>query len=138
MGRFAWLFAGALLLLGCYAEARTEPAYVDAVYVPPRVDVYPSYYYDGRVVYLVDGRWYFRHPRGHWVYYRREPEPLYRRRIHIQQAPPAAAERRRLRSAPPATYREQAPPARRRGHPDDRYERRDRDERRDRGDRHRY
>jgi hypothetical protein len=80
----------ALTPLGCYASAGayTDADYVEADYVPPRVEVYPSYVYGGRTVYLVDGRWYYR--RGpNWVYYRREPVELYRRRVYVQQAPRA-------------------------------------------------
>ena len=52
---------------GCYAEARTQPAYVEAAYVPPHIEAYPSYYYEGRTVYLVNDHWYYRSgPR--WVY----------------------------------------------------------------------
>ncbi len=73
---------------GCYATAGayTEADYVEADYVPPRVEVYPSYVYAGRTVYLVDGHWYYR--RGpHWVYYRSEPRELERRRIYVERAP---------------------------------------------------
>src|SRR5215213_5506925 len=80
----------ALTPLGCYATAGayTDADYVEAEYVPPRVEVYPSYVYAGRTVYLIDGRWYYR--RGpHWVYYRREPPALYRHRVHVERAPRA-------------------------------------------------
>jgi hypothetical protein len=73
-----WLAAPPLLLAagigllattvgGCYARARTG-AVVTAEYVPPRVETYPSYEYEGRVVYLVGDRWYYHHappPRRH-------------------------------------------------------------------------
>ena len=78
--------------LGCYATAGayTEADYVEADYVPPRVEVYPRYVYEGRTVYLIDGRWYYR--RGpHWVYYRREPHALYRQRVYVERAPHAPA-----------------------------------------------
>ena len=80
--------------LGCYATAGayTDVDYVDAEYVPPRIDVYPSYEYSGRTVYLVDGRWYYRRgPR--WVYYRREPVELHRRRVYVERGPRAADRR---------------------------------------------
>ena len=85
---------------GCYATAGayTDADYVEADYVPARVDVYPSYVYAGRTVYLVDGHWYYRRgPR--WVYYRSEPAELQRRRVYVQRAPraPERAEERRER-----------------------------------------
>src|SRR5689334_17723312 len=71
---------------GCYARARggvaveeptvevdTVPVEVDAV--PVEVETYPSYTYRGSVVYLVDGRWYYR-SSGRWVVYRTEPTAL--------------------------------------------------------------
>ena len=75
---------------GCYAiaGAYTDADYVEADDVPPRVEVYPSYVYSGRTVYLINDRWYYR--RGpHWVYYRQEPPELYRRRVYVQRAPRA-------------------------------------------------
>jgi len=104
----------ALSLGGCYASARAEPAYVETTYVPARVETYPSYYYEGRTVYLIDGRWYYRQPAGTWVYYREEPPTLYRQRMVIRQAPPARPRpaspayhhEAPIRDAPPAYYRE--------------------------------
>lgn len=80
----------ALAAGGCYATAGayTEAEYVDVEVVPAHVDLYPHYYYEGRTVYLVDGRWYYRRgPR--WVYYREEPRALYRHRVHVERAPRA-------------------------------------------------
>jgi hypothetical protein len=89
---------------------------------PAYVETYPSYYYEGRTVYLVDGRWYTR-DSGHWVYYRDEPPELYRYRS-VRVAPPARrigppparvaprvrVERREYRyHAPPSERRYQAP-----------------------------
>jgi hypothetical protein len=76
--------------LGCYATAGAytdvDYDYADAESVPPRIEAYPSYAYEGRTVYLVDGRWYYRRgPR--WVYYRREPAELYRRRVYVARSP---------------------------------------------------
>ncbi|HEX6275325.1 MAG TPA: hypothetical protein VFZ53_19930 [Polyangiaceae bacterium] len=138
------ILAGALSAAGCYARARVEPAYVETTYVPAHVDLYPSYYYEGRTVYLIDGRWYYRQPTGTWVYYRREPPVLYRQRLTIREAPPARARpaaptyyrEAPVRHAPPAYYRDDgrrvpppAPPPKRRH--DDRNDRdRDRDGRR--------
>jgi hypothetical protein len=99
----------ALTPLGCYATAGayTDAEYVEAEYVPPRVDVYPRYVYEGRTVYLIDGRWYYR--RGpHWVYYRREPPTLYRQRVYVERAPraPDRFEARRHYRRHPYRYRD--------------------------------
>jgi hypothetical protein len=87
-----------LATTGCYARA----TYAEAEYVPPHVEAYPSYHYDGRVVYLVNDRWYYREgPR--WVYYRSEPVVLERRRVELHRAPPARVRRRvDVHRAPPA------------------------------------
>jgi hypothetical protein len=80
----------ALTSLACYATAGVdaEPVYVEADYVPPRIEVYPRYYYRGRTVYYIDGHWY--HRRGsRWVYYREEPPELYRQRVYVERAPRA-------------------------------------------------
>ncbi len=87
--------AAALVALGgCYAETGSEPAYVQASAAPVDVDAAPRYSYEGRPVYYVNDRWYAR-DRGNWVYYRSEPETLYRYRTHIAAAPAARAHRRR-------------------------------------------
>ena len=91
------VLVAALSATGCYARAGA------------RVDVYPSYYYEGRTVYLIDGHWYYRQPTGRWVYYREEPPVLYRQRVAVHQAPPARPTVHREappRQAPPATYRD--------------------------------
>jgi hypothetical protein len=88
--RRAVLLALPLAPLGCYATAaaETEPVYVETVYVPAHIEVYPRYYYRGRTVYYVDGHWY--HRRGsRWVYYRDEPPELYRQRVYVERAPRA-------------------------------------------------
>ncbi len=140
------VLTGALSLGGCYARARVEPAYVETTYVPAHVELYPSYRYEGRVVYLIDNRWYYRHSNGRWVYYREEPPVLYRQRMTIRQAPPAPrrveADRYRApppRQAPPAYYREDGryappPPPKKRKHDDRDY--RDDDDRKRDGRRH--
>jgi hypothetical protein len=82
---------------GCYARAHTG-AVVTAEYVPPAVETYPSYYYEGRVVYLVGDRWYYR-DGPYWVYYAHEPDVLVRRRVYVREqgvvhrAPPARPHR---------------------------------------------
>jgi len=76
--------------VGCYATAGayTQADYVEADVEPVRVEAHPRYAYEGRTVYLVDGRWYYR--RGpHWVYYRSEPAELHRRRVYVERAPRA-------------------------------------------------
>ncbi len=95
----------ATTLGGCYAEATTG-AVVTAEYVPPRVETYPSYYYEGRVVYLVGDHWYYR-DGPHWVYYVNEPPVLVRRRVVVREqgvvhhAPRAYPHRH---SGPPRRY----------------------------------
>jgi hypothetical protein len=140
------VLVGALSLTGCYARARVEPAYVETTYVPAHVHTYPSHYYEGRTVYLIDNRWYYRRPNGVWVYYRNEPPVLYRQRMSVRRAPPAPASpgmRPAYREAEP----QRARPAYdrddgRRGDPPQRKKRRhgdrdrdDRDRDRDRDDR---
>lgn len=136
--RIALLLCCLFLGTGCVARVVPGPAYVEAEYVPADIELYPHTYYEGRVVYLVNDRWYYRHGPG-WVYYRSEPRPLYsqrqyyyrqygrspyvyRERPYVQQAPPArryydrrGAPTRRgpppgLRESQPA-YPRQAPPA---------------------------
>lgn len=142
------VLASAVSLGGCYAAAEVEPAYVETTYVPAHVHAYPHYYYEGRTVYLIDNRWYYRHANGRWVYYRSEPPVLYRQRMTIRQAPPAPARQvspaptryreNPPRQAPPAYYRDDGrqvtpPPPRKKKHDDDH----DRDRDRDRDDRDR-
>jgi hypothetical protein len=101
--------------LGCAVHARTgaavyaeEPVVdVETAAVPVDVYAYPHYYYHGRVVYLVEDRWYTQSPRG-WVVYRSEPTQLrsYRTRYY---------ETRRARRAP--EYGTPRPHQRRRYHP---------------------
>jgi hypothetical protein len=80
----------AVLCAGCLATVQAEPVVWDAdaeVVVdtaPVNIETYPREYYGGRVVYLVDGRWYYRSgPR--WVTYRREPVELGRRRVVVER-----------------------------------------------------
>jgi len=84
---------------GCYAETGVGPAYVEANAPPPAVEVAPQYSYEGRTVYYVDNHWYAR-DRGHWVYYRKEPDTLYRQRAHLQE-PPRGREYEHHRAPPP-------------------------------------
>jgi len=104
------LLAGACLLgaTGCYAEVETRPAVVtysataraqpvvveeeeDVVYEesPAVVEIesYPTVVYAGRPCYWVDGRWYYRGPRG-WAYYRSEPRGLVTHRVEFERRYP--------------------------------------------------
>jgi len=109
--RCSLVVAAACALTGCYAEATTG---ADVEYAPPvaNVEVYPHEYYDGRVVYLVNDRWYYREG-PHWVYYRSEPPVLYQRRTVIRTQPTVVRERAVVHHAPPAHYAPMhtAPPA---------------------------
>jgi hypothetical protein len=92
------------LASGCYADAGAEPEYVEASAAPVDIAVAPHYDYEGRTVYYSNDHWYAQ-DRGRWVYYRHEPQPLYRQRTHVQEAPRARDERRVARP------REEAPTA---------------------------
>ena len=88
---------------GCTAEVQAgypvAVAEVEVVGPPPLViESYPSYYYEGRTVFLVDGGWYYS-DGGHWNRYRREPEALAVRRQYVQAAPRAREERVRVQPA---------------------------------------
>lgn len=101
------LAASLALTSGCYASVSSEPAYVETTYEPVQVYAHPSTQYDGRVVYLVDDRWYYRDGPT-WYYYRAEPAPLVERRVYLREhttvvAPPVRRQR----------HRHYAPPARR-------------------------
>lgn len=76
------------VLAACTATVQEEPAYVEASDAPADIEVYPHTYYQGHTVYLVHNNWYYR-DGSRWVYYRREPSPLYRQRTYVQRAPPA-------------------------------------------------
>src|SRR5687767_1928988 len=114
---FGLLGGLALLALGgsgCYAEARTG-AVVRSSYTPVHVHTYPHEVYEGRVVYLIDDRWYY-HDGVAWVYYTREPQVLVRRRAVIRQSPAVVRHRTGVRQPPPARPHRANPPPRRRGH----------------------
>lgn len=62
--------------------------YVAITSAPFGYAAYPSTYYDGRIVYFVDGRWGY--PYGdRWVYYQHEPPPLARYRVELHRPLPA-------------------------------------------------
>lgn len=104
------LASGLAVPIGCVATVEPEPVYAEATDVPPHIETYPYVIYEGRPVYYVGERWYYR--RGpSWVYYRSEPAVLHRQRPYVQQAPRAYPRREYRRpeySAPPPRY---APPA---------------------------
>jgi len=106
------LVAGAAVLGGCYYHARTgyvggvEVVYDDSGYYD--YSTYPQYSWNGRIVYLVGDRWYYRSPNG-WAYFATEPYDLYGYRRHYYSnygyvAPPAYGR-------PPPTHYYSAPPA---------------------------
>lgn len=121
------LVALSLSSLGCYATASggADVDYVEVETVPAHVEVYPSYYYRGRTVYFVEGRWYYRHG-SRWAYYREEPPELHRHRRYVEQAPRAPDRREHDRR------REQARPADHHDHDRDRRHDRDHDHDHDR------
>jgi hypothetical protein len=90
----------------CYAEA--HPAYVETSAAPVDIEVAPHAYYEGRTVYYVNDRWYG-HDHGRWGYYRDEPRPLVRQRVHVERAPRAPHQVHERR--PIARPRQAAPPA---------------------------
>lgn len=67
---------------GCVVRETAEP--VEYAEVDPGVDVtvYPHEDYEGRTVYWVHDRWYYR-DGGRWRYYRVEPRELHRRRVIV-------------------------------------------------------
>jgi hypothetical protein len=68
-------FAGCLAWGASSTAAKADPLYVEVDTAPSHYETYPHTTYEGRPVYYVDGRWYYRHgPR--WGYYREEPRPL--------------------------------------------------------------
>jgi hypothetical protein len=71
------------------ASATTDDSVVEVETVPAAdITAYPHTEYDGRVVYYVNGRWYYPHGRR-WYYYRKEPPALVRHRGYVEQASPA-------------------------------------------------
>jgi hypothetical protein len=85
------IVCGAALVGGSMSLA-PEPAQAQLVieYIPddppPRIETYPRARYADRDVYLVRGRWYYRHgPR--WYYYRSEPPPLRQHRVYVLERP---------------------------------------------------
>jgi hypothetical protein len=97
------VLAAVLTLSGCYASVSSEPSYAEAYYAPPGVYARPRATYDGRVVYLVDDRWYF-YDRGRWFFYTAEPQPLYRERIIVRERP-VVRHRHQVHRPPPAYER---------------------------------
>lgn len=116
IGRSRGMLAVRALLLSLAVVGCTSRAHVVAE-VPVAVETYPSTYYDGRVVYWVGDRWYFR--RGDvWLYYHHEPVYLRDHRYGWRgdYRPPPPYYRSRPRYYRPhhhQPYRQAAPPARR-------------------------
>jgi hypothetical protein len=108
--------AFAISFVGCTAEVETARPVVasdnaDLIEVetaPADISSYPHTEYRGRLVYFVNGRWYY--PSGRrWYYYRTEPPDLVRHRRYIETAPPARSPYVAPPAyAPPRTY---APPS---------------------------
>lgn len=94
----------AALTAGCFIRGSTTPvgtAEVESANIDRDVYNSPSARYDGRTVYLYNGRWFYRDDTG-WKYYAKEPPELYRTRMEkLQQLPP--------RQAPPAPRYERRP-----------------------------
>jgi hypothetical protein len=82
--RFLTWVAPAVLALGSLTaagKASAQPLVVIENAAPPQVESYPSFAYQGRPVYDVNGRFYVREGRG-WAYYRVPPEVFWRYRLH--------------------------------------------------------
>jgi hypothetical protein len=109
------LLATSTGVAGCYAEATTG-AVVRAEYAPANVTIYPREYYEGRYVYLVGDRWYYR-DGPHWVYYVREPQPLVERRVVLRRV--------HVHPVRESTVVHEAPPVRRHYRVERREDRRD-------------
>jgi len=135
------LVSSSIALGGCAAHAAyvyDDPVYVSAA--PVGIYAAPYVYYHGHPAYYVEGRWYYRSPRG-WATFRREPRELYTYRSSrgayrpwVYQAP---RHDHRVYRAPARVY--EAPRAHRdhrdREHHEHRGRRHDRDDRDGRADR---
>ncbi len=87
-------------LTGCAAEVATAPV------APADYYYYPYTYYDGHIVYYVNGSWYY--PYGNrWYYYRRVPPELAHRTgsLYYYRAPYARPYRYSTPYRTPAPYR---------------------------------
>lgn len=134
--RRAWTLAGVFALFGmALGGCAGAYGYTEVSSAPYDLSVYPSAYYGGRTVYLIDNRWMYPDAGG-WYYYPSEPSYLYtqrtyvyggrpyrygpgygptytpnytapeaRSRPYVQQAPPAGP------AAPPGPSMRAAPPA---------------------------
>jgi hypothetical protein len=88
------LIAASSALGGCAAEVATAP-------VPPRdYYYYPYTYYDGHIVYFVEGNWYY--PYGNrWYVYRHVPPALASRHVYQYRGPYYRAPAARPYARPP-------------------------------------
>ncbi len=92
------VLAVALVVAGC-ATTGAEPWAV-AASVPSDAVTYPQTRHDGREVFLIDNRWYFR-SGSVWFYYRQEPVDLYEERLAIYREKPYAKPDELLYQRPP-------------------------------------
>jgi hypothetical protein len=73
---------------GCYATVRGRGGYGYVETAPVAYESYPYVVYEGRPVYHVNDRWYYRNG-SRWDSYHAPPAALYRSREIRRQAPPA-------------------------------------------------
>jgi hypothetical protein len=82
---------------------------VEVEVVPAHIHSHPRVAYHGSYAYLVEGRWYYRSPRGRWVVFREEPVELRRYRVQYYERYPAARRRGPVQRQPeygsPPPYR---------------------------------
>lgn len=102
MLRARWLswiapLAAAVALTVPALQVAAEPVVIIQAAPPAAPDAYPSYVYEGRPVYDVDGRFYYRDGRD-WAYYREPPAHLWRMRTARMAARRAAWRREARRS----------------------------------------
>ena len=96
---------------GAYPAPVEDDAIVYVDTVPPNIEAYPHYAYDGGDAYYVEGRWYRRGPRG-WGYYRQEPPQLARQRpFVVEQARAPGVPQERSDAAPRERPHEPQAPA---------------------------
>jgi hypothetical protein len=81
-------FVLALVSSGCYATVRGRGGYGYVETAPIAYESYPYVMYEGRPVYHVHDRWYYRNG-SRWDSYHAPPAALYRSREIRRQAPPA-------------------------------------------------
>ena len=75
--------ASAAVLAGCAHDYQTA-SYAETTSAPVAIEKSPSVSYEGRPVYLVEDKWYFREG-SQWRYFLEEPPPLRKRREQWQR-----------------------------------------------------